>query len=65
MFGAGVFLFCIAGVWGQATREVELADQGTVRGHRDVSGEFYSFLDVPYATAPGGSNKYKVNIMHK
>ncbi|KOB70767.1 Carboxylesterase [Operophtera brumata] len=44
------------------SREVHIAEQGTLRGFRDADGDIFTFLDVPYATAPNGSDKFKLNM---
>ena len=41
-------------------RDVEIT-QGTVRGHLDPNGGLFVFYNVPYATAPIGPEKFKVN----
>ncbi|CAB3245211.1 unnamed protein product [Arctia plantaginis] len=37
-------------------------EQGPVRGQLDSGGELWTFLNIPYATAPTGKNKFKAPL---
>lgn len=37
--------------------------QGPVRGYKASGSDVYEFFGIPYATAPNGTNKFKVNIL--
>ncbi|CAB3245220.1 unnamed protein product [Arctia plantaginis] len=37
-------------------------EQGPVRGQLDSSGELWTFMNIPYATAPTGKNKFKAPL---
>lgn len=56
------FFVCVQAAFAQTESRVVQIDQGPLRGYRDTSGDFYSFYDVPYATAPTGRDKYKVPL---
>ncbi|CAB3237539.1 unnamed protein product [Arctia plantaginis] len=37
-------------------------EQGPVRGQLDSGGELWTFLNLPYATAPTGRNQFKAPL---
>ncbi|CAB3220851.1 unnamed protein product [Arctia plantaginis] len=37
-------------------------EQGPVRGQLDSGGELWTFLNIPYATAPTGKHKFKAPL---
>ncbi|CAB3245200.1 unnamed protein product [Arctia plantaginis] len=37
-------------------------EQGPVRGQLDLGGELWTFLNIPYATAPTGRNQFKAPL---
>lgn len=44
--------------------QVEVVDQGPVRGRLDPDGGLYRFYNIPYATAPTGRDKFKVPTLN-
>ncbi|GBP82919.1 hypothetical protein EVAR_25552_1 [Eumeta japonica] len=57
---AGVLLLVLVCAARDEARVVRIA-QGSVRGYRHPTGDFYAFYGIPYATAPTGSLKFKVD----
>ncbi|KAJ8734928.1 hypothetical protein PYW08_014178 [Mythimna loreyi] len=49
-----VFSYCDDSEW----RQVRI-QQGEVRGRKDPEGGLYAFLNIPYATAPTGTDRFK------
>nr|WKK30326.1 detoxification protein CCE001h [Mythimna separata] len=49
-----VLSYCDNSEW----RQVRI-QQGEVRGRKDPEGGLYAFLNIPYATAPTGADKFK------
>lgn len=43
------------------SRDVTI-DQGPVRGYKAPGSNVFDFYGIPYATAPTGTNKFKVRI---
>lgn len=37
-------------------------DQGPVKGYKPVGKDFFVFYGIPYATAPTGTNRFKVSF---
>lgn len=37
-------------------------EQGPVRGYKDPEYDIYAFYDIPYAKAPTGPDRFKVNL---
>lgn len=43
------------------SREVKIS-QGTVKGYRDPEGDLFAFYNIPYATAPSGTARFKAPL---
>lgn len=53
-------LACVGAALAQNESRTVQIDQGSLRGYKDPQAGVFSFHDVPYATAPTGSSKFKV-----
>lgn len=45
-----------------AKSKVVKIDQGLVKGYQSSEGDFFVYYGIPYASAPTGPNKFKVDI---
>ncbi|CAG9576036.1 unnamed protein product [Danaus chrysippus] len=56
---------CLTQVLSEGTEERESllvqTNSGLVRGYKDPKEDVFVFLGIPYATAPTGAQRFKVN----
>ncbi|XP_075990826.1 para-nitrobenzyl esterase-like [Anticarsia gemmatalis] len=59
-----LLLFVVKAVISQSTDDTWLLNipQGPIRGHKDPGGGLYAFYNIPYATAPTGTDRFKAPL---
>lgn len=57
-------LLCLAAfTLGEKTEsKIVQIDQGPVRGYKSSEANIFEFTGIPYATAPTGTDRYKVRL---
>lgn len=57
-------IYVVGAALGKPTGEDALVvklPQGSVKGYKEVGQNYFAFYGIPYATAPKGSDKFKVS----
>lgn len=60
-----LILTCAFAVAAQNVENTKLVtiSQGPIRGYRNAEYDIYEFFGIPYATAPTGTQRFKVSVL--